>query len=244
MVVLQVRTNSTRLPRKALLEVNDRPMIEWQIKRIQESSVQKLVIATTSDRSDDELSDICAGLDVEVFRGSSEDVVSRFHTLVAKYNPDYFIRLTGDCPLVMPEIINSMIFDFEHSACDYLSNTQPATFPDGLDVEIIDTQAFFKLLSLGLSKAEKEHVTLGFQQYSSMFKLKNFAYSRDLSEERWTVDYYEDFEFIRSVYSKFQGRELDFDLAQVLDLLKRKEIRSNQLGSNFRNIALRTNGNE
>ena len=240
--ILQVRTNSTRLPRKALLEVNDRPMIEWQIRRIQKSSIKNLVIATTLDRSDNELSKICEKLGVEVFRGSSDDVISRFHSVVAKHNPTYFIRLTGDCPLVMPEIINSMIIDFESGDCDYLSNTNPATFPDGLDVEIVGAKAFSELLSLELSAAVREHVTLGFQRYSSKFKVKNFTHCKDLSSERWTVDYSQDLEFIRAVYSKFLGREMEFTLHEVLELLRTNEITSNTLGNDFRNIALKMNG--
>ena len=214
-------------------------MIEWQISRIQKSNVEKIILATSSDNADDELAETVSDLGIEVFRGSLKDVHSRFVTILQENMPEYFIRLTGDCPVVMPDLINKMIFEFESKKIDYFSNVNPPTYPDGLDIEIITSQSFLEFSNLDLSDEEKEHVTIGMRQRPRYFRSDNFVNSQDLSKMRCTVDYEEDLHFITMIFNHFEGREIDFTLDDVLQALESGKIPDNEISHKFRNISLK-----
>ena len=239
LIILQARTSSSRLPGKALLEINGKPMIEWQIRRLQKSSIKNILLVTTEHSSDDYLSEIANKLGIEVLRGSETDVHSRFITALSKYDPKRFVRVTGDCPLVMPNLIDEMLAKFLTLKCDYLSNTSPPTFPDGLDLEIVSSDAFFKFSKNSLNELEKEHVTLGLYSRESLFHIENFRNTADLSKLRWTVDYEEDYRFIREIYSNFKGTETEFETSDILKLLSERIIHNEPKSSLFRNIAIR-----
>jgi spore coat polysaccharide biosynthesis protein SpsF len=222
LAILQARMSSSRLPGKVMLKLNGKPMIFHQIERIrQASTVDEVVVATSIDSSDDSLSDFLVENEIRVFRGSLNNVLSRFLEIQQILNPTGVIRLTGDCPLVMPELIDRMVHCFWDSNLDYLSNTLELTFPDGLDVEVFKPSTLEKLAKFDLSEQEKEHVTLGIYTRPSMFTLRNFRGETDLSQHRWTVDYLEDFDFIREIYSAFQGNESTFTMRDVLLLLSK-----------------------
>ena len=217
LVVLQARMSSNRLPGKVLKPINGQPMIYRQIQRVLRSSlVEEVVVATSTSDSDDELVEFLESEKIKVFRGSLDNVLSRFLQITKEVNPTNIIRLTGDCPLVMPKLIDEMIAYFEENSPDYLSNSLNPSFPDGLDIEIISREAISKLESLNLSKMELEHVTLGAYSRPELFRVMNFSDSINRSNMRWTVDYPEDLEFVRTVYSNFKGREANFDYDEVL----------------------------
>ncbi len=224
-----------------MLEVNGRPMISWQISRILQSDVDGLVLVTSTEESDDTLTDFVISLGVPVYRGSIENVFSRFWNVLETYQPERFLRLTGDCPLVMPNLINEMITDFEKFPCDYMSNTNPPTFPDGLDIEIASFATLERLSKFELTADEKEHVTLGVYKRPAEFMLRNFTAPYDYSNMRWTVDYPEDLAFVRRVYSQFIGSENNFAFEDVVQLIKSKIIQDNVLTNQFRNITLNPN---
>ena len=239
LIILQARTGSTRLPNKVLLPLNNKPMIQWQIDRILSSEIAPLAVATTSDSSDDILVDFLNSLGIEAFRGSIKNVFERYSDVLRIKQPDYFIRLTADCPLFMPDLLRKMFYEFLKGEYDYYSNTVETSFPDGLDIEIIRTEAFFRLTSLDLTEQQKEHVTLGIYQHLDNFKIGNFKSQSDLSNMRWTVDYLEDFQFVSNIYEKLKGRELTFNTQDVLDLLESGEVANNSISPKFRNIALK-----
>jgi spore coat polysaccharide biosynthesis protein SpsF len=239
LAIVQARTGSTRFPGKVLKQINGRSLIEWQILRIKESNIQKIVLATSNERADDELATIVRNLGIQVFRGSLTNVHSRFLSIVQHECPEYFIRLTGDCPLTMPRLINQMISVFESRSADYLSNVNPPTYPDGLDVEIISSKSFLDFSRLDLTEAEREHVTLGMRQRANIFRIDNFSNDRDLSKARWTVDYQEDFNFIEKVFQHFAGRETKFTMNDILQALESGHIVDNKISHEFRNIALK-----
>lgn len=241
-VILQARMSSSRLPGKVMMLINDEPMISQQIKRIKSATlVDELIVATSTDQSDDVLAKFLGQIGVKVFRGSLDDVLSRFLEIQEEVNPTAIIRLTGDCPLVMPELIDSMVLEFYGSGVDYLSNTLELSYPDGLDIELVKPSALEKLKCLNLSPAEREHVTLGIYNRPLMFSLKNFSGDMDLSQNRWTVDYIEDLNFVRKVYKAFEGHESTFTLRDVLLFLSQNpqiksaisaDRRNEQLGGN------------
>jgi spore coat polysaccharide biosynthesis protein SpsF (cytidylyltransferase family) len=210
--------SSNRFPGKVLTEINGRPMIFWQVKRISNSKmIDKVVVATSSDSSDDVLSEKLKTEGIIVHRGNLLDVHSRFIDVANEY-PEFntIVRLTADCPLVMPEIIDEMSAEFSRLNIDYLSNVNPATFPDGLDVEIFRRNTLVTLNEYELDSKEREHVTLGIRNRPTRYKIMNFSQSIDLSLERWTVDYPTDLDFVKQVFSQFRGREESFSYLELL----------------------------
>lgn len=232
LVVLQARMSSRRLPGKVLMKINGTPMIYWQIQRIMKSSkVSKIVVATSSDSTDDLLVKFLEEKSIIVHRGSLDNVLSRYVEVATHFPHDALIRLTGDCPLVMPELIDQMIDKFHVEKVDYLSNTLMPTFPDGLDIEIIKPGVLQELATLKLDAKELEHVTYGVYSRPERFKLSNFSNKMDLSHNRWTVDYKEDFEFVTAIFEEFSGRESSFTYQDVCRFLEtRPHLQSKNLG--------------
>lgn len=244
LVILQARMASTRLPGKVLLEINGIPLIKFQIDRIRNSKVNDLVVATSTDSSDDTLVAYLKTINVEVRRGPLEDVATRFHQILDEYGPKSFLRLTADCPFVMPKLIDQMLDYYQLKNLDYLSNTTPPTFPDGLDIEIVRTTAFLSLLESDLTDREREHVTLGFNSRKQEFVRDNFENTRDLSYLRWTVDYPEDLKYLREIASLMVGREKFFTFEDILGILEDHPEIVNDRSSDFRNISLRVDRQE
>ena len=227
--ILQARMSSRRLPGKVLREINGKPMIYWQLQRIYRAkNVDKVIVATSTDTTDDPLVDFLNSEEVLYVRGSLDNVKERFDNVIRQFPAESFIRLTGDCPLVMPSLIDDLVDAFHEAEVDYLSNTIKPTFPDGLDIEVVKTEAFKRLDNASLSKAEIEHVTYGLYSRTDQFTTQNFVNSQDLSNLRWTVDYQEDLDFVRDVFSHFIGREDSFNLIELLDYLgNNRELKSN-----------------
>jgi spore coat polysaccharide biosynthesis protein SpsF (cytidylyltransferase family) len=214
-------------------------MIEWQISRIQKSNVEKIILATSNDGTDDDLVKTVRDLGITIFRGSLTDVHSRFTAILQEEAPDYFLRLTGDCPVVMPGLINEMMSKFESDNLEYLSNIDPPTFPDGLDIEIVSSHSFLEFSKQNLNENEKEHVTLGMRLRPGDLKIGNFKNGQDLSRMRWTVDYEEDFKFISRIFEHFAGREAEFTIDDILEGLYSGIIQDNAISHEFRNISLK-----
>lgn len=244
--ILQARMKSSRLPGKVMMELNGRPMIYWQIQRIlQSEAIENLVVATSTDSSDDILANYLATHGVAVFRGSLLDVHSRFLAIV-NINPEVetFVRLTADCPLVMPDLLTDMLHQFKETNFDYFTNCINPTYPDGLDIEIFSRDAFLRMSLGNLSDLEREHVTLKFRQPSQPFRVGEKNHSTDLSSMRWTVDYEEDFEFVKNIFKNFVGKESTFSLQDVLNLLQSHPELNTQLPGTLRNIALEESGTD
>jgi spore coat polysaccharide biosynthesis protein SpsF len=222
LVVLQARMSSSRLPGKVMMDINGKPMIHWQIQRILSSKcVDSLVVATSVDHSDDSLVLFLEENSINVYRGALNNVLSRYIEVSERYAHDALIRLTGDCPLVMPELIDLMVGAFYEQDVDYLSNTLIPTFPDGLDIEIIRQGALQNLSAYNLEHKELEHVTYGIYTRPETFKLSNFLNEFNCSQDRWTVDYQEDLDFVRLIFSQFPGRETKFTYKEVSDFLEK-----------------------
>jgi len=221
LAVLQARMSSNRLPGKVLMEVNGKPMIYWQIQRIlQSKEISKLVIATSDCPTDDVLVKYLESINCDIVRGSLDDVLARFIKVENIYNPDSIIRLTGDCPLVMPELIDFMIKKFYKVKVEYLSNIIELTYPDGLDIEIIKAGTLSKLTAMNLLNNEREHVTLGIINRLDRFSTFNVANLNDLSRYRWTVDTEGDLVFVRGIFKVFTSRETEFNFEDLMDYFK------------------------
>lgn len=239
LLILQARMSSSRLPGKVMMQVNGMPMIYWQVKRILRADVGDLIVATTTESSDDILVKFLDANSISYFRGPTNNVAERFKKILENKPVKYFFRLTADCPMLMPEIIRSMNDLFQVSDLDYFSNTLIPSFPDGLDIEIVRTKAFMEIFHMKLSQFEIEHVTQKIIKSPEVFKVSNFKSPKDFSNLRWTVDYIEDFEFILRVFEHFAGREVDFSFEDILQAVESGLIKDNLRSGEFRNIALR-----
>jgi spore coat polysaccharide biosynthesis protein SpsF len=237
--VLQARMTSSRLPGKVLEPILDVPMIGRQIERLQRSSLlDDLVVATSTDPSDDELCDYVSSLRVSIVRGSLQDVLSRFEMAINQFRPDNIVRLTADCPLTSPHVIDEIIDAFLNSNVDYLSNTLQPTFPDGLDVEVVRAETISQGAREFTDGPEREHVTLGIYRRPDQFRVANFSHGSDLSGLRWTVDTHDDLEFVRAVYARLYPQSPNFDVSDILDLLKREPDLTRTTVEGVRNAAL------
>ena len=216
LVILQARMSSRRLPGKVLLILNGKPMIYWQIKRIlRAKSITKLVVAISEHPSDDILANYLDEIAQEYIRGPLDNVLERFIQANKLYNPQSIVRITGDCPFVMPEIIDSVVSLFNETKFDYVSNVVDLTFPDGLDVEVFKANVLEKLTNYPLSSVEKEHVTLGILNRKDDFIIGNYSNSKNLSHYRWTVDTAEDFNFVSKIFANFRSSEVAFTFDEI-----------------------------
>ena len=241
LVILQARMESTRLPGKVLMPICGKPMIELQIARILRSKlISDLVVAIPDTAENDVLSDHLEKLNVKVFRGSHQNVYERYIDTSRKYPSKSIIRLTADCPLVMPDLIDKMIEHFNSIEVDYLSNALTETFPDGLDIEIFGTKVLFRLQEFELNSQEKEFVTLGIYQRPENFLIEKFESKTFLGDERWTVDYPEDFEFVTKVFTFFTGNKSEFNTQDILSYIDLDPSNKNQKPAGYRNIALKS----
>nr|WP_227412177.1 MULTISPECIES: glycosyltransferase family protein [unclassified Cryobacterium] len=220
MAILQARASSTRLPGKVLAPVLGEPMIGRQLERIgRANAIDEVVVATSIDESDDDLAEVLVKGGAIVRRGPLEDVLARFNQVLDEFRPSHIVRLTADCPLTDPDVIDRVIEAHLESGADYTSNVLTRTFPHGLDVEVFKAEAMRQLQSLRLSDEEREHVTLGIYSRPDEFSLHSVTQRTDQSHLRWTVDYPADLEFARSVYERLYPRIPAFTTSDVIDLL-------------------------
>lgn len=215
--IVQARVSSKRLPSKVLKLINSRPILEWQILRVmQTSGPNQVVLATSEEIEDDQIESLASNCGIPTVRGSLNNVYSRFVKTVDIYRPKVVVRITGDCPLFMPKLCESMLKEFENRNVDYLSNVLDPTYPDGCDIEIFSSNALKQLGTFDLTASELEHVTLGIYNRKNIFKCENFFNSQDDSAYRWTLDTADDLNFIANVYNKFAGFELSFTYEDVM----------------------------
>jgi spore coat polysaccharide biosynthesis protein SpsF len=239
LAILQARMSSTRFPGKVLAPLHGRPMILRQIERVRRSAlIDELVVATSSDPSDDELARVLTAEGVAVRRGPLADVVGRFAAVVTEFDPDHLVRLTADCPLTDPGVIDRVIREQLDSGADYTANTQPPSFPDGLDVEVVAREAFARLLAADLTPRQREHVTLGIVERPAAFAIRNVAQSPSRAQLRWTVDVPADLEFVRVVYARLYDEDPAFGQAAILALLDREPALSRTEQDLARNAGL------
>ena len=201
LAVLQARTSSTRLPGKVLKPILGQPMLARHIERLRRSRrISTLVVATSSEPSDDALAALCSEIGVACHRGSLNDVLDRFHGATAPYRPEHVIRLTGDCPLAAPEVIDACVEYHFAGDYDYTTNAFQPTFPDGLDVEIFRFRCLEEAWREATLTSEREHVTPFIHQRPERYRIGHYKQANDLSWLRWTVDEPADFAMVDTVY--------------------------------------------
>jgi spore coat polysaccharide biosynthesis protein SpsF len=223
-IFVQARMGSERLPGKVLKEVLHKPLLAYQIERLQRArEASAIVILTTTAPKDDPIVQLCATEQIDCFRGPENDVLSRYYLAAKKRKPEAIVRVTADCPLIDPEIVDLVIATYREALpqWDYVSNSLIRSFPRGLDVEIFSFAALEEVHRLANKESEREHVTPYIYHHPERYRLKNVAAHCDLSSHRWTVDTVEDFELINLLLAELYPTNPNFVMRDVLELCKK-----------------------
>ncbi|MBN2752907.1 MAG: glycosyltransferase family protein [Rhodospirillaceae bacterium] len=221
--ILQARVSSTRLPGKVLKPLLGTPMLIRQTERLQHSQeLDDLIVATSINPADQAIVDLCTRHGITCSRGNLHDVLDRMHSAALAAEADVIVRLTGDCPLTDPTVIDLVIQRFFASPCDYASNTLCPTFPDGLDVEVMTFAALDRAWKEARLPSEREHVTPYIYKHPDVFSLQSITQSPDLSALRWTVDDPADFSLVESIYEALYPTNPYFSMGDILGLLEQR----------------------
>lgn len=231
--IVQARVGSTRLPGKVLKKICGKTVLEHDIDRLKRiKNIDEIIIATTTLEKDNAIVKECQRLGVKCFRGSEEDVLSRYYYAAKENNADVVVRVTSDCPLIDPEVSEKIIQYYldNKDKYDYVSNTIERTYPRGLDTEVFSFSALEKAFNEAISKRDKEHVTPYIWDNANVFRLAQYKNIKDYSNLRWTLDTEEDYRLISSIYEKFRNKKY-FSMHEILKFLegnpKIKEINKN-----------------
>lgn len=220
-VIIQVRVGSQRLPKKVLKKILGKPMILYVLKRVKRiKNIEQIVIATTIQKEDDIIVKIAKENGIAVFRGSEIDVLDRYYNCAKKFNADPIIRITSDCPLIDPFLVDDILEFYMKHNFDYVSNTIVPTYPDGLDIEIFSFKTLENAAINAKMRSEREHVSPYIKNHPEKFKLYNYMNKKDLSTYRWTVDEKKDLIFVRKIFKKMNPKSV-FGYEKILELLSK-----------------------
>ncbi|MFC1540563.1 cytidylyltransferase domain-containing protein [Candidatus Margulisiibacteriota bacterium] len=221
-IIVQARMGSTRLPGKVMLPIENKPVLQHIIERLKDCQVaNEIVIATTKGFQDDPVVDLARTNKVKYYRGSEENVLSRFYHAAKKNSFDVIVRITADCPLVDPEMIDAMLNEYFRCDVDYLSNSLSRSFPRGLDIEIFSSSALNKAYKSAQLPYQKEHVTPYIYENPSNFRLKNYSAAGDFSQIRVTLDTSHDLELIKKIYGCLYAEKPKFRSPDVLEIFEK-----------------------
>jgi spore coat polysaccharide biosynthesis protein SpsF (cytidylyltransferase family) len=216
-VIIQARMGASRLPGKMLMDVAGKPAIAHVVNRVRQAKrASGIILATTTAPGDDVLAEWAKKNEVACFRGSEQDVLDRYYHAAKEQSADAVVRITGDCPLIDPAMIDAVVHAYEAGDCDYASNIHPPTYPDGLDTEVFSYYSLEKAWKEATLNSEREHVTPYIWKHQELFRMKNYELRIkdeivDLSAERWTLDTPEDLEFLRRVAGEIPAGDFSFE---------------------------------
>lgn len=215
--VVQARMGSTRFPDKVMRPIGGIPLIELLLGRLSRAKrIREIVVATSTDAENASMAEHVQSLGYIVFRGSEDDVLDRYYQAAKLRSPQIVVRITGDCPLIDPGVVDHVIERFLAEGVDYASNAHPATYPDGLDTEVFTFSALERAWREAIQPHEREHVT-PYLRESGNFRVLNVTHTEDRSQERWTVDQSEDLEVVKGICEHFAPRT-DFSWLAILEL--------------------------
>ena len=218
--IIQARMSSSRLPGKTLADVAGRPVLSWLLHRVAASQkVQHWIVATSTEPDDDRIEEVCAALSIACHRGSLDDVLDRYHEAAVVHGADHIVRVTGDCPLLHAEVIDRVVEAHLQGRFDYTSNTLVATFPDGMDVEILRGEVLEQCWREAERPSQREHVTLWVKEHPELFELHNVTDTVDRSALRLTVDEAPDLELVRQILTALSGTDALFPPDKIYEFL-------------------------
>ncbi len=228
--IVQARMTSSRLPGKILRPVLGKPLLELLVERLKRARrVDQVVIATTTNDTDDEVEALTERLGIGCFRGSEHDVLARVLGAAHAHQVDVIVEITGDCPLIDFEVIDKLVEVHQANDFDYVANVLKRTFPRGLDTQVFATSVLEEVARLTDDPTDHEHVSLYIYEHPERFKLHNLE--SGLPEEFWdlrlTVDTPDDFELIRRIYEALYSANPAFTIHDIVALFQRRpELRA------------------
>jgi spore coat polysaccharide biosynthesis protein SpsF len=220
LAVIQARMSSTRLPGKTLADLGSEPLLSLLVSRLKRAGrLERILIATSGESEDDRIAALAGPLEVDIHRGPRDDVLTRFAEAIGEHRGTV-VRITGDCPLIDPDVVNAVIDLLEATpGCGYASNVEPRTYPDGLDVEAFPAEALLTVAAEARDPADREHVTSAIRRDPERWPQASLTEGRDLAELRWTVDTEADLEFIRQVVGRLGERRYEAGLEEIRDAI-------------------------
>ncbi|HVU54116.1 MAG TPA: glycosyltransferase family protein [Puia sp.] len=241
--IIQTRRESTRLPDKVLMPLAGKPLFVQQVRRVQAAFLSgQVVVATTLSAADDRVVEICREEGIECYRGHAADLLDRHYRAAHHYGADIVLKIPSDCPLIDPDVIDKVIaYYLRHEHCyDYVSNLHPATYPDGNDVEIMNLATLQAAHRHASSLMEREHTTPYIWERPERFRIGNVEMEGGMDysmTHRFTIDYEDDYRFIRAVYEALYPSNPLFGVGDILSLLERRpdlyEINAELAGINW-----------
>jgi spore coat polysaccharide biosynthesis protein SpsF len=222
LAIVQARMGSSRLPGKVLMDLGGQTVLARVVGRLKGSrEIDKMVVATTRQPADDKIVEACERLQVPCFRGAEHDVLDRYYQAAHSHSANAVVRITADCPLIGPNLVDETIRVLREERADYASNLFPRTYPRGLDSEVFTAAALYRAWSEAREPYQREHVTPYLYEHPETFRLAVVRGAVDYSRYRWTLDTLEDLKLLRTIYSLFDGRD-DFSWEEVLHVIGRK----------------------
>ena len=220
--IVQARVTSVRFPSKVLKKINKFTIIELLLNRLKRSKrIHKIIVAIPNSKENRKFSNFLSSLGYTIFRGSEKNVLDRYYKAAKKYNVKTVVRITGDCPLVDPTLVDELILKFLKNNFDYLSNNRPATLPDGLDIEIFSFNALQKAWKLAKTNFDLEHVTPFIIRNSKIFKKSNTKNNKDFSGINWSINEPEDYKTLKRIFNHFHP-DIHFGWKKVIKARKIK----------------------
>lgn len=222
-LIIQARMGSTRLPGKVLKPVLNRPLLAYLFERIKRcTQIDKIILATSVDPSNQQLEPICKQFNIPIYFGSEEDVLSRFEEIAKKTKADVIVRVSGDCPLIDPNIVDTIVSYYinHYETWDYASNTLKRTYARGMDVEVFSSGALHQAATKAKLPHEREHVTPYIYQHPEIFNLGYIEDTQNKSDLRLTVDTDEDFQLIEKIIQELYPKNQNFTYSDILNVLK------------------------
>lgn len=197
--VVQARMGSSRLPGKVLADLGGRPVLQLMLERLRPADVDRVVVATSDRGIDDPVAELATQLGIDVVRGPEADVLARFAIALDRFPADDVVRLTADCPLTDPALVDAALDLHRSTGADYTSNSLERTYPDGLDVEVVRTSALRAAVAEANEPEEREHVMPFVYHRPDRFRLASLETAEWLGHERWTLDTADDLDRLRSI---------------------------------------------
>jgi len=217
--IIQVRMGSTRLPGKVLKKLNGITILESLLNQLNYSRLlNDKIIATTLNSEDDVIVNFCESKGIKCFRGSVNDVLDRYHKCAKKFSINTIIRITSDCPLMDPQVVDDVIDFYLKNSYDYVNNFYKRTYPYGNDVEIFSLKVLEKVWEKATKPSEREHVTPYIYNNPDEFSLGWIENKENLSEFHWTVDRKEDLIFVQKIFKKISKRPIL--MKDIIDVIK------------------------
>jgi spore coat polysaccharide biosynthesis protein SpsF (cytidylyltransferase family) len=222
-VIIQARINSTRLPSKIIKKYKNLTLIELLLKRLSYSKqIDEVILASGSYQKNSILKKILKNVPIKIFFGPEKNVLKRYYLAAKKYECKHIVRITSDCPLLDPLLLDEIILQYKKKNNDYFCNINPPTFPDGMDIEIFPVKTLNKSFKKATDKYDKEHVT-SFMRNNKIFNQENYSNNNDLSKTRITLDTKKDLKKILFII-KFFYPKLNFSLNEIMLLLNKKSL--------------------